>query len=264
MFKKRLITLGVALFALISVVGIGFSSWYFANEKKADVDSNVLVTHASDFGEFKNVTSGTIALQLDQPTITSGAISNHNIGLFTVDGSGAPTAAVTELSGVWEVAMKDYNENNSNLNYSIIIYIKSATLGTYVQAAGGFTQETVTDTTDHAHSSDYTAYRLDLTAHNLFIDGAANNNTNKTGAYVDTTTDSTKASVTFKLDLANDASFFQWKENQAPTTFEQYQAMVAALQCTGVAQATDVTYGKTYLTTGTDVIVEFVVSRTAA
>lgn len=264
MFKKRLITLGVTLFALISIVGIGFSSWYFANEKKADVNSNVLVTHASDFGEFKNVTSDALVLQLDQPTTTSGAISNHNISLFKVDGSGVPTAAITELSGVWEVALEDYNENSSNLEYSIIIYIKSATLGNYVQASGGFAEATVTGTGDHAHSSDYTAYKLDLTADKLFIDGATNSNTNQTGAYVDTKTDATKASVTFKLDLANEASFFQWKENQAPTTFEQYQAMVNALQCTGVAQATDVTYGKTYVTTGTDVIVEFVVSRKTA
>lgn len=59
MFKNKLLILGAVILAFFAIFGVGFSNWYFSNQCRADVVSNVVVTHANTFGEFPDVRSTT-------------------------------------------------------------------------------------------------------------------------------------------------------------------------------------------------------------
>ncbi|MDE5715836.1 MAG: hypothetical protein K2I42_06895 [Anaeroplasmataceae bacterium] len=281
MFKKRLITLCITLFALFAVVGAGFSSWYFSNQRRSDVFSNVVVTHANTFGQFENVSSGNYYLMLDQPKKNGSTIMDHNITLRTgTDENNSPV--VDTLSATWTVSLASYQDTlksgtavtveNSYIEYSVIVYIKDATLGQYVEVGGstGFSNANFHSVAgEHNHRNEgYTAYKLTFTsttdAENdlVFTNTSENTNSTTTGAYVTLPTgDTGTVSVGFILDLKDVP--FQWKADKAPSTFQEYQDMVRTLACKGVSTAQDVTGGKIYETEGKDLIIEFAVYNTS-
>lgn len=281
MIKKRLMTLSIMIFAMIAVVGAGFSSWYFSNQRRADVFSNVVVTHANTFGQFSNISNGTYLLMLDQPTKKDNAITNHNIVLRTGTDENNSTA-VESLTATWTVSMPSYKDtlkngttvsiDNSYIEYSVIIYIKTETLGKYVEigSSSGFSNAGLRPVAgEHNHKEEgYTAYKLSFTNSTdpendkVFASAADNTGSSKTGAYVSLPEDGTSdVSVKFQLDLVDVP--FQWKNGMAPETFQQYQDMIMALACDGVTSKSDVVGGKIYETTGKDLIFEFCAYNTS-
>ena len=281
MFKKRFITLGVSLFALFAVIGAGFSRWYFSNQRRTDVFSNVFVTHANTFGQFTNVSNGSYVLMLDQPTKSGSTITEHNISLRTGTAENNSEQLAGSLNATWTVSLSSYKDTlkngtevsvaNSYIEYSVLIYIKDATLGQYIEIGDstGFSNANIHEVAgEHNHKNEgYTAYKLTFTGSNpatdlVYSSDEANLDTTKTGAYVTLPTgDTGDVSVGFLLNLVDVP--FQWKENKAPTTFQEYQDMVKTLACTGVSQAADVKGGKIYETTGKDLIIEFAAYNTS-
>lgn len=284
MIKRRLMTFCIMIFAMIAVVGAGFSSWYFSNQRRADVVSNVIVTHANTFGKFSGVSSGSYYLMLDQPVKnSSSAITNHNISLR--DGTSETNSqAVDKLVATWTVSMSSFKDTlkdgttvsieNSLIEYSVIIYIKASTLGQYIEIGGstGFSNSGLRDVAgEHNHTKDgeYVAYKLaftDLTNHGsdlVFENVSENTNSTKTGAYVTIPADGTSnVTVQFELDLASVP--FEWKDGKAPDSFQKYQDMIQTLACTGVTSASDVKGGQIYQTTGNDIIFEFCAYNTSS
>lgn len=281
MFKKKIITLGVTLFALIAIIGAGFSSWYFSNQRRTDVYSNVVVTHANTFGQFSNVSSGDYSLMLDQPSKTGSTITEHNISLRTGTDENN-SAKVDTLNATWTVSLASYKDTlksgtdvtieNSYIEYSVIIYLKTDTLGKYVEIGNstGFTNSGFHQVAgEHNHRNEgYTAYKLSYTNFSdaandkVFASVAENTNPTKTAVYVSLPEgDTGDVTVGFVLDLKDVP--FQWKSGKEPTTFQQYQDMVNTLSCAGVSSAQDVTGGKIYETTGQELIIEFAVYNTS-
>lgn len=281
MFKKKIITLGVTLFALIAIVGAGFSSWYFSNQRRSDVYSNVVITHANTFGQFSNVSNGTYSLMLDQPTKNGSTITEHNISLRTGTDENN-SAKVDKLSATWMVSLASYKDTlksgtevsieNSYIEYSVIIYLKTETLGQYIEIGNstGFTNSGFHQVAgEHNHRNEgYTAYKLsytnftDAANDKVFANASENTNDTQTGVYVSLPEGETgDVTAGFILDLTDVP--FQWKNGKEPTTFQQYQDMVKTLACTGVSSSQDVVGGKIYETTGQDLIIEFVVYNTS-
>ncbi len=281
MIKKRLITLGIVVFAFVAILGAGFSSWYFSNQRRADVVSNVVVTHANTFGEFSNVSSGTYMLMLDQPTKNENTITNHNISLRNGTDENN-SSAVDTLSATWTVSLTSYADTlkngtevsieNSYIEYAVIVYIKTATLGQYIEVGNstGFSNSGFHDVAgEHNHRNEgYTAYKLSFTnftspsTDKVFATTAENTNETKTGAYVSIPEGTTgSVSVGYVLDLRDVP--FQWKSGMAPDTFQKYQDMIKTLGCKNVSTAQDVKGGMIYETEGQDLIIEFVAYNTS-
>lgn len=276
MIKKRFLTLVIMLCAFIAIAGAGYSSWYFSNQRRADVNSNVYVTHANTFGKFSDVSNGAYVLMLDQPTST-----NENITLCT--GTGVNSTAVTSLNATWNVSLTSYKDTlngtttpsieASKIEYSILVYIKTDTLGKYVEvttSTDGFSTSGFREVAgEHNHRNEgYTAYKLTLTnfsspeSDRVFTEVSENTNATKTGAYVTIpANENDNVTVKFQLDLVDVP--FKWKEGKAPTTFQQYQDMIMSLACKDVTSASDVVGGKSYETEGQEVIFEFCVYNTS-
>lgn len=283
MLKKKFLTVCIACLALIAIVGAGFASWYFSTQRRADVANlNVAITHANTFGEFGAINQPSAVLVLDQPTITNNAITSHNITMKTGASSSTEAADVTN---VWTVSKTSYEDTlkngsdgltiaNSYIEYSILIYIKTATLGQYVKVGGSDYSTNASDfrNRDGAHKHDgYTAYKLNLTGKNLVLPIAdmAQDGASRTAAYVDFS-DANDVKVTFSIQLS--AIPFEWIDadseagadvttKKTPRTFQEYQAMVATLK--GVS-ANTVNAGTTYeTTTNAEIIIEFAVYNTS-
>lgn len=281
MIKKRLITLGVVFFALIAIFGAGFSSWYFSNQRRADVVSNVVVTHANTFGEFSNISSDPYILMLDQPTKADNTITDHNISLRNGTDENN-SVAVDSLVATWKVSLASYADTlrsgtevsieNSYIEYSIIVYIKTDTLGKYIEVGNstGFSNSGFHEVAgEHNHRNEgYTAYKLSFTNFSnpendkVFASTSENTNTSRTGAYVSIPEGTSgNVEVGFILELGDVP--FQWKTGMAPDTFQKYQDMITTLGCKGVSSPQDVKGGMVFETEGQDLIFEFVAYNTS-
>lgn len=268
MFKKRFLTVGATFAALIAVVGAGFSSWYFSNQRRADLSSvGVIVTHANTFGQFVDSsittppTGSKFMLMLDQPA--SGVT-----GISMRKGTDENSELVGNVEATWEVSLSSYNDTlgkvgasetdkiaNSYIEYSVLVYIKTETLGKYITVGAPFSTTGIHDHLgDHTHEK-YTAYKYNLTTAGKVQAPSANDTT--TGAYVTIGTD--KVTARFVLNTADIAYAWQTADadagtKAAPTSFQEYQDMVKT-----ITSATTVAAGTKYESAGQDVIIEFAV-----
>lgn len=190
MFKKRLLALAVAVFALVAVVGAGFSAWVFTddvnNKIAADVTVTTKITEAiTDAKLTIDETTKTLNLTLDDPKAQG----------ITVDEEA--------IKATFTVANVAYNAYSSNIKYYANVYVKED-LAVYVAGPG----EAV-ETSDRAG---YKKYVVEITS-----------------AVVTTGTDDTE--VALSVDTADLLTY----TSDVPTTFAEYQAMVAAAGADDVA-----------------------------
>lgn len=273
MFKKRFLTVGATFAALIAVVGAGFSSWYFSNQRRADLSSvGVIVTHANTFGQFvdssitKPADGSNFNLMLDQP-------AGSDTGISLRQGSAENSSLLSTVEATWKVSLSSYNDTlgkvsasetdkiaNSYIEYSVIVYIKDATLGKYIKVDGSNFDgaETNSHLGDHTHAG-YTSYKYNLTAKNKVQ--APSGTDTATGVYVDIGTEE----VTARFVLNTTDIPFAWQTTDAtagtfaaPTSYQAYQDMVKTI----LPNVSTVEAGKQYTSQQNDdanVIIEFAV-----
>lgn len=159
---------------------------------------------------------------------------------ITLAATGALDTAIAEVTATWTVNTASYTDaKEAGLTYAVNVYVNTA-LSTYVNC-GATTAEATSSKTG------YTQYKIAVTP-----------------ADSDITTSGDNTVVTMKV--SNPLAYTSSK----PDSFEDYQAMIAAIsgvasgETTAVSGATDVVTDKEYSVAATDapVIIEFTVTKT--
>lgn len=174
---------------------------------------------------------GTVAIDTDAPDTV--VLDQSGV---TLAKTGALGTAITDVTATWTVNTVSYTDATTNavLTYTVNVYVKDG-LSTYVNCGDSKTSEATSAKTGYAQ------YKFTVTP-----------------AESDITTSGNDTDV--KLTLANPLAYTASK----PDSFEEYQAMVAAIKNVDASTVVTDTVYDVAATSSAPVIFEFVVTKTTA
>lgn len=139
MTKRKIISLCVPAVAFATVVGVGFSAWFFDAKVSKDMNIGVTITDSVGFGEL-TLANKDYTLVLDQGG--SQNKSNVTVGAYLEEKEADKDAVKTqELTATWTVPTITYNDTKDDagvaqINYTMNVYVKETTLGKYIKVTG--------------------------------------------------------------------------------------------------------------------------------
>lgn len=245
-FSKKVLGLAASALGTVAIVGAGFSAWYFTED----------LTNLTNSTDNKNNVVVTVAYQSGEVGLTDADYSSDQY-ILVLDQGGASNASVTD-KGIALILASGYDENDNNKN------------GTQTYGDSIVTDGSVINSVENICALwkiDAESYKVISAKYDITYTATVTLN-NNLGTYVSMGTVDSVTADTDNIESNGGVALkvttptFSWVTGQKPTTFKDYQTMVAALDSTTYPSSDNVPSGED-ITIDELVTITFTISFTA-